>query len=144
MANRNQVRVSRLSPAHEIIEWADDIVLELITQRRRHQQLFADNTRHDSLWTRIANYIRGRYGYEVTARQCQVKWYALKRGYENLKRLYSADPDADGVAIRSPHWHDRLFYSNLTDEFWLQGGDYLNFKNNYLCNYLYKFEYLFI
>ena len=60
---------------------------------------------------------------EVTARQCQIKWYSLKRGYENLKRLMSDDPDADGVIIRSPHWHDRMFFKDLSDEFWLNGGD---------------------
>lgn len=117
-------RLSRISPAPEITQWPDDISLILIEQRRRHQQLFAENTQHDSLWTRIANHIRGRYRFEVTARQCQVKWYALKRGYENLKRIMSDDPDADGVVIRSPIHQDRLFYTNLSDEFWVVGGDY--------------------
>ena len=115
----------RLSPAPEIIEWETDMARVLIEERRRLQQSFSDRSRHDSLWTHIANYIRGIYQYEVTARQCQVKWYSLKRGYENLKRLMSDDPDADGVQVRSPHWHDRIFFKNLSDEFWLNRGDYL-------------------
>src|SRR3989337_850979 len=115
----------RFSPAPEIIEWETDMARVLIEERRRLQQSFSDRSRHDSLWTRIANYIRGTYQYEVTARQCQVKWYSLKRDYENLKRLMSDDPDADGVQVRSPHWHDRIFFENLSDEFWLNRGDYL-------------------
>ena len=86
----------------EIIEWETEMARVLIEERRRLQQSFSDRSRHDSLWTRIANYIRGIYQYEVTARQYQVKWYSLKRGYENLKRLMSDDPDADGVQVRSP------------------------------------------
>ena len=109
----------RLSPAPEIIEWETDMARVLIEECRRLQQSFSVWTRHDILWTRIANYICGTYQYEVTARQCQVKWYSLKRGYENLKRLMSDDPDADGVQVRSPHWHDRIFFENLSDEFWL-------------------------
>jgi hypothetical protein len=115
----------RLAPAPEIIEWQTDMARVLIEERRRLEQSFSDRSHHDSLWTRIANYIRGTYQYEVTARQCQVKWYSLKRGYENLKRLMSDDPDADGVQVRSPHWHDRVFFENLSDEFWLNRGDYL-------------------
>lgn len=115
----------RLSPAPEIIEWETDMARVLIEERRRLQQSFSDRSQHDRLWTRIANYIREEYQYEVTARQCQVKWYSLKRGYENLKRLMSDDPDADGVQVRSPHWHDRVFFDNLSDEFWLNRGDYL-------------------
>lgn len=123
MANQNQ----RLLPADDIT-WPDDITEVLIEQRRRHQTRFSEQTRHDRLWTRIANHIRINYQFNVTARQCQVKFYALKRGYENLKRLLSDDPDADGIAIRSPVRHDRLFYNNLSDEFWTNGGDYI-----YIC-----------
>ena len=117
----NRRNLARLSPAPEIIEWDTDMARVLIEERRRLQQSFSVRTRHDILWTRIANYIRGTHQYEVTARQCQVKWYSLKRGYENLKRLMSDDPDADGVIVRSPHWHDRMFFDNLSDEFWLNG-----------------------
>jgi hypothetical protein len=122
MANQNnqnnQNPIPPLNRAAEIFEWPEDVTLALIGQRRRHQRLFSEQTRHDALWTRIANHIRHNYRYEVTARQCQVKWYALKRGYENLVRLLSDDPDADGLAIRSPNWYDRRFYEELSDEFW--------------------------
>lgn len=98
----NRRNLARLSPAPEIIEWDTDMARVLIEERRRLQQSFSVRTRHDILWTRIANYIHRTHQYEVTARQCQVKWYSLKRGYENLKRLMSDDPDADGVIVRSP------------------------------------------
>ena len=91
MAHRNRNRPSRLSPAPENLEWPDDITSILIQQRRRHQHLFAELTQHDRLWTRIANHIRSRYNFEVSARQCQVKWYTIKRGYENLRRIMSDD-----------------------------------------------------
>ena len=58
----------RLSPAPEIIEWETDMARVLIEERRRLQQSFLDRSWHDSLWTRIANYIHGTYQYEVTAR----------------------------------------------------------------------------
>lgn len=120
----NRRRPSPLSSAIEIV-WSDEITEVLITQRRRHQAQFNEQSRHDDLWTRIANHLRNNYQFEVTTKQCQTKFYALIRGYENLKRLHSSDPDADGVEIRSPSRHDRMFYENLSDEFWTCGGDYL-------------------
>ena len=123
MAN-NQV-IQALNPNEPIAEWPDDTVLTLIEQRRRHHQLFEDNTCHTNLWIRIANHIWNNHQYEVSARQCQVKWYSLKSGYENLKRLLSRDPDTDGHEIRSPNWHDRKFYDELSDEFWLRDGNYI-------------------
>ena len=119
----NRRNLARLLPAPEIIEWDTNMARVLIEECRRLQQQFSDRTRHDALWIRIANYIRSRYQYEVTACQCQIKWYSLKRGYENLKRLMSDDPDADGVIIRSSHWYDRMFFKDLLDEFWLNGSD---------------------
>ena len=47
MAN-NQV-IQALNPNEPIAEWPDDIALTLIEQRRRHHQLFEDNTRHTNL-----------------------------------------------------------------------------------------------
>ena|SRR5215475_3620031 len=115
--------VEPLDPNNPTAEWPDDVVLVLIQQRRQHQQLFEVNTRHSDLWTRIANYIRHHHQCEITARQCQVKWYALKSGYENLRRLLSENPDEEGYQIKSPNWHDRMFYDELSDEFWCRTGN---------------------
>ncbi|GBB83494.1 hypothetical protein RclHR1_10200001 [Rhizophagus clarus] len=120
----NQV-IQVLNLHEPVAEWPDDIALILIKQRQRHHQLFENNTHHLDLWTRIANYIRHHHQYEILARQCQVKWYSLKRGYKNLKRLLSRDPDADGYELRNPNWHDCKFYDELSDEFWLRSGDYI-------------------
>ena len=113
MANNIQA----LNPVEEVAEWTDDTTLTLIRQRRRFHNLFQVNTHHNDLWTRIANYIRNHHQHEVSARQCQVKWYSLKSGYENLKRLLSTDPDVDGHELRSPNWHDRKFHEELAMNF---------------------------
>ena len=117
--------IQPLNPNEPVAEWPDEIALTLIEQRRRHHQLFESNTRHADLWIRIANHIRHHHQYEVSARQCQVKWYSLKSGYENLERLLNRDPDADGYELRSPNWHDRIFHEELSDEFWLRSGNYI-------------------
>ena len=123
MANNNVIQT--LNPNEPTVEWPNDIMLTLIEQRRKHHQLFEDNTRHTNLWIRIANHIRHHHQYEVSARQCQVKWYALKSGYENLKRLLSRDPDTDGYELRNLNWHNRKFHDELSDEFWLCNSNYI-------------------
>lgn len=105
-----------------IVQWPVNVTRVLIQQRRRHHQLFEDSTRHNPLWTRIANHIQRNYNYQVTATQCQIKWYALKNGYENSRRLLQDNPN--GHTIRSPNSFDRRFYDEMTDEFWLQTGNY--------------------
>jgi hypothetical protein len=120
-------RIQPLNPVNPVAEWADDVTLSLIQQRREHHRLFQLNTSHSDLWTRIANHIRRHHQCEITARQCQVKWYALKSGYENLKRLLSRNPDESGYEIHSPNWHDRKFHDELADEFWVRSGNYLLF-----------------
>ena len=110
-------------PLPVIIQWPYIVTLALIQQRRRHHQRFEDSTRHNPLWTRIANHIQRNYNYQVTATQCQVKWYALKQGYENSRRLLQGNPN--GHTIRSPNTYDRRFYNEMGDEFWLQTGNYL-------------------
>lgn len=132
------MNVQPLEPRNPVAEWPDHIARTLIEQRRRHQQLFEDHTYHNDLWTRIANHIRRRHQYEVTARQCQVKWYALKSGYQNLKRLLSDNPDGDGYVIKSPNWHDRMFYDELSDEFWEHTGKYLIYYQFYYLLFFLK------
>lgn len=82
-----------------------------------------ENTKcHNDLWTSISDYIFNLYGFRATARQCQAKWYALKQGYENSKRLLQGNPN--GYAIRSPNSFDRTFYNEIVDEFWIQTRNY--------------------
>lgn len=112
-----------VQPAPVIIHWPFNVTRVLIQQRRRHHQLFEDSMRHNLLWTRIANHIQRNYNYQVTATQCQIKWYALKNGYENSRRLLQGNPNGD--TIRSPNFYDRRFYNEMADEFWTQTGNYL-------------------
>ena len=114
---------AQVAPAPVIIQWPFDVTLALIQQRRRHHQRFEDSTRHNPLWTRIANHIQNNYNYRVVASQCQIKWYALKQGYENSKRLLQGNPS--GQTIRSPNFYYRRFYNEMADEFWTQTGNYL-------------------
>jgi hypothetical protein len=116
--------IEPLNPTEPVVEWPDDITLTLIQQRRQLHRLFDFNTRHTDLWMRIANYIRNHHQYEITGRQCQVKWYSLKSGYENIERLLSNDSDTDGYRLKSSNCHDRKFHEELSDEFWLQTGNY--------------------
>ena len=67
-----------------------------------------ENTKHNNtLWTNISDCIFNLYGFRTTAKQCQVKWYALKQGYENAKQLLQGNPD--GYIIRSLNSYDRIF-----------------------------------
>jgi hypothetical protein len=67
-----------------------------------------ENTKHNNtLWTNISDCIFNLYGFRITAKQCQVKWYALKQGYENAKRLLQGNPN--GYIIRSLNSYDQIF-----------------------------------
>lgn len=67
-----------------------------------------ENTKHNNtLWTNISDCIFNLYGFRTIAKQCQVKWYALKQGYENAKRLLQGNPN--GYNIRSLNSYDQIF-----------------------------------
>ncbi len=84
----------------------------------------ASNNRHRVIWTTITNAIRTYAGLTVTEEQCRTKWYSLKYGYENLQRLNDRNPY--NQPIMNPTLHDRLFFQELSDEFWLRTGNYLH------------------
>ncbi|GES77857.1 hypothetical protein GLOIN_2v1789989 [Rhizophagus clarus] len=44
----------------------------------------------------------------------------IKQRRRHHQLLLSRDLDADGYELRSPNWHDRKFYDELSDEFWLR------------------------
>jgi len=71
-----------------------------------------ENTKHNNtLWMNISDCIFNLYGFCTTAKQCQVKWYALKQGYENSKRLLQGN--LNRYTIRSPNSYDRTFYNEM-------------------------------
>jgi hypothetical protein len=78
------------------------------------------NTKHAVIWDEIATKINNHHPAQVTGRQCQVKWAALVRGYENSRRIRVGNPE--GFPIRSPNRFDVAFYHLMRDEFWLPQG----------------------
>ena len=57
------------------------------------------------------------------------KWYALKR-------------NPDGFPARSPNTYDARFYNELSDEFWLETGNYLNSEIKFIMFSTYQKNYL--
>jgi hypothetical protein len=78
-------------------------------------------------WTLIGavtNRVFAATGFTATANPCRTKWNALKRGYENLKRII--EDNDDDIPITSPNSFDRACFGEMNDEFWLQTGSYLS------------------
>lgn len=104
--------------------WSEDATSTLIRYRRRYHYLFEDRTirDHSGIWERIANRIQVIDNFVVSNYQCRTKWQALKRGYENLRRMFDGNPD--GFPVHSPNTYDTRFYNELSDEFWNVTGNY--------------------
>jgi len=125
--------------------WPEDATLTLIRYRRRYHDSFEDrsNRDHTDIWTRIANRIQTLDNFIVSGHQCRTKWQALKRGYENIRRMLDGNPD--GFPVHSPNTYDTRFFNELSDEFWNETSNYPSndIKNNYLINLSYL-HYLFL
>lgn len=106
------------------IVWPTDATLLLIRLRRGNQAQFelSANRDHAAIWSNISLRIILALNFIVTGRQCQIKWQSLKNGYENASRILNGNPD--GYEIRSPNRYDRVFYQEMSDEFWLNTGNY--------------------
>jgi Myb/SANT-like DNA-binding domain len=104
-------------------EWTYDATLYLIRLRRYYHDYFniALHNRLRHIWTTIANTIQTNLNFAATEEQCRTKWYSLKYGYENLRRLHGLNPH--NQPISNPTMHDRRFYQELSDEFWLRAGN---------------------
>jgi hypothetical protein len=103
--------------------WPVDATLTLIRQRRIEQENFewAANYQHHRIWSRISLQIFATNNFYASARQCQIKWQALKSGYENINHILNRNPGSRN--IRCPNRYDRLFHDEMSDEFWNNGGD---------------------
>jgi hypothetical protein len=106
--------------------WPEDATLSLIRYRRYYHNRFENRSirDHTDLWTRISNRILQRNNFIVSGQQCKMKWNSLKRGYENLRRIFRRNPN--GFLVHSPNTYDTQFYTELSDEFWLETSNYLN------------------
>jgi len=62
---------------------------------------------------------------QITARQCQNKWYSLVRGYHNSKRILKGEARRTTNLV-SPNRYDVQFYELMRSEFWLPRGSSLN------------------
>ncbi|MBV8801814.1 MAG: myb/SANT-like DNA-binding domain-containing protein [Gammaproteobacteria bacterium] len=106
------------------IVWPVEATFFLIRLRRNFQVQFelAANRDHAAIWANISSQIIISQNFFVTGRQCQIKWQALKSEYENASRILNGNHD--GHEIRSPNRYDRIFYQEMSDEFWLSTGNY--------------------
>ncbi|GET55967.1 hypothetical protein GLOIN_2v1815051 [Rhizophagus irregularis DAOM 181602=DAOM 197198] len=107
-------------PLPPVFQWTINAARQLIAERRNLHQQFERiaNCHHVNAWTIIANRVFVATGFAATPRQCQTKWNALKRVYENLSRIINNNDD--DIPIISPNSFDRACFADMNDEFWLQ------------------------
>ena len=105
-------------------QWTIDAARQLIAERRNLHDQFERiaNRHHVNAWTIISNRVFAAIGFVATPRQCNTKWNALKRGYENLNRIINNNDD--DIPIASPNSFDRAYFVDMSDEFWLRTGNY--------------------
>jgi len=96
----------------------------LIRERRNAHNTFCTSRNHTAAWNQVANNIFMATGFVCTADQCRNKWNALKRGYENMARLYAENPQ--NLPLASPNNFDQACFTEMSDEFW--GQEVINFK----------------
>ena len=101
------------------IVWSFDMTQELIALRARFQDEFENsaNRDHINIWGTIAVRISLNSQILVTARQCQIKWRSLKRGYDNICRILSGN--REGYPTFSPNLFDIEFFNMMQQEFWM-------------------------
>ena len=123
--------------------WPDDAVSTLIRYRRIYHEYFEDRsiTDHTTIWERIAQKIINIDNFTVSVAQCKNKWRSLKRGYENLRRMFDGNPNR--YSIHSPNTYDTRFYDELSDEFWEQTSNYLAVTLNLSCLNIYLHCFFF-
>ena len=123
-------------PPH--FEWTNNAARELIRLRHHYHDDFelVSNNRHERIWRTISNQLFINRGFAASHSQCRRKWYSLKYGYENLKRLEAGENPHD-QPITNPTLHDQILHAELGDEFWLRTGNYL--LNNSNKKYIFYF-----
>jgi hypothetical protein len=86
--------------------WPPDVTLTLIRQRRIEQQNFewAANHDHMNIWMRISLQILRTNNFFATPRQCQIKWQALRSGYDNINNIKVNQTQS--CTVRLPNRYD--------------------------------------
>jgi hypothetical protein len=107
-------------------QWTLNAATQLIIERRNLNWQFERlaNRDHNNVWVLISNRLFAATGFNATANQCRTKWNALKRGYENSRRIYTGN--REGFPTSSPNSFDQSCFTEMSDEFWQQTS------NNYL------------
>ena len=106
-------------------QWTVNVAIQLVIERRNLHWQFERlaNRDHNNIWTLISNRLFAATGFAATANQCRRKWRALKRGYENTRRILTGNEE--GFPIDSPNSFDQACLTEMGDEFWLQTSNYL-------------------
>lgn len=115
--------VVRYNPPQRQFQWTTNAALQLIRERRAFHGQFQVSRNHDDLWRIIANNVFAATGLLVSQHQCRTKWNALKRGYENLIRVITDNPQNHPVT--SPTDFDLDCFNEMSDRFWMQISNYL-------------------
>jgi hypothetical protein len=103
-------------PAPQTFAWSLPAALQLIIERQNVHNTFCTSRNHTAAWNQVANNIFMATGFVCTADQCRNKWNALKRGYENMARLYAENPQ--NLPLASPNNFDQACFTAMSDEFW--------------------------
>ena len=105
--------------------WPPAATLTLIRQRRIEQPNFewAANHDHANIWMRIALQILTINQFFATPRQCQIKWQALRSGYDNINHIEANR--TQGRNVRASNRYNRHFHQEMSDEFWVHSSKYL-------------------
>ena len=136
-----------LVPFHRLppppFQWTIDAAIQLIEERRNLQWQFERlaNHNHNNFWTLVANRLFAAIGFAATANQCRTKWNALKRGYENVKRILAGNENE--FPIVSPNSFDLACFTEMSDEFWMHAGNiYFKFVlfKQFILHYLLDFR----
>src|ERR1043165_1469417 len=106
--------------------WSFKMTEYLIDMQARHQENFeyAMNFEHLRIWNQIAAQISFNCNTLVTGRQYQIKWNAMKQGYENICRILSGNPE--GFPTHSPNLFDIEFFDTMCAKFWRLTSNNLN------------------
>ena len=103
-------------PAPQTFSWSLNATLRLIRERRDLHSTFRTSRNHTAAWNQVATNVFAATGFVCTADQCRSKWNALKRGYENMLRIFANNPE--GYPLASPNNFDHACFAEMTDEFW--------------------------
>ena len=115
----------RYTNRNNLREWPLDVTEGLIKRRRFYKNDFFNMRLQEQrpIWTRISNFLFNNYNINTTENQCKTKWNSLIYGYNNLKRLNNNNPE--GYRTFTPSYYDRYFFHEMSDEFWINQGNYL-------------------